>query len=54
MNERIRELCRLASVESDTGKLIALTREINRLMVEVENKQNGKGKLLTPEPEDAG
>jgi|KBSMisStaDraftv2_1062788.scaffolds.fasta_scaffold822808_2 hypothetical protein len=49
MDERIRELCRLASVEYDTAKLIALTTEISRLMLEVENKRDDAGR--TPEAE---
>jgi len=32
--ERWRELCRLASVEQDPKKLLALTEEINRLLDE--------------------
>jgi hypothetical protein len=40
MNERIRELCKLASVECDSTKLIELTMEINELRREEQGNQS--------------
>ena len=50
MNERIRELCKLASVEHDSTKLIELTMEINELMREDQGEKNWRGSAM-PDPE---
>jgi hypothetical protein len=45
--ERWKELCEQAAVEQDAEKLLELTREINRLLEEKE--QRLKGNAVTPQ-----
>jgi len=48
---RLEELCKLASVEQDSQKLMALITEINHLLEEKQNrlKQSGEPKSLPSE-----